>query len=110
MRCPKCGGAGGREWYQCPEYGGKPVCADCCRKCRHHDSDPRTVVTCRYGTARNMKRRDREMIRRLREMLGGEKMKQKIEDIVVGLIVAGIIVGSLLAVSAVEFAGIMAGL
>ena len=31
-------------------------------------------------------------------------MKQKIEDIVVGLIVAGIIVGSLLAVSAVEFA------
>ena len=72
MRCPKCGGAGGREWYQCPEYGGKPVCADCCRKCRHHDSDTRTVVTCRYGAARNVERRDREMIRKLREMLGGE--------------------------------------
>lgn len=37
-------------------------------------------------------------------------MKQKIEDIVIGLIVAGIIVGSLLVVSAVEFAGIAAGL
>lgn len=37
-------------------------------------------------------------------------MKKKIEDIVVGLIVAGIIIGSLLAVSAVEFAGIAAGL
>lgn len=37
-------------------------------------------------------------------------MKQKIEDLLVGLIVAGIIIGSLLVVSAVEFAGIAAGL
>lgn len=37
-------------------------------------------------------------------------MKQKIEDIVVGLVVAGIIIGSLLVVSAVEFDGVAAGL
>ena len=48
--------------------------------------------------------------RRIAQYEEEKKMKQKIEDIVVGLIVAGIIVGSLLAVSAVEFAGVAAGL
>lgn len=72
MRCPKCGGAGGREWRQCPEHGGEPVCVNCCKICSYYDPDGRSIYTCRYWLVKNREIRDQAMIRKLREMLGGE--------------------------------------
>lgn len=73
MRCPKCGESDAREWRQCPEHGGEPVCVNCCKICSYYDTDGRSIYTCRYWLVKNREIRDQEMIRKLREMLGGEE-------------------------------------
>lgn len=73
MRCPKCGKSDAREWRQCPEHGGAPVCVHCCEACPYYDPDGRSIYTCRYWLVKKREIRDQEMIRKLREMLGGEE-------------------------------------
>lgn len=73
MRCPKCGKSDAREWRQCPEHGGAPVCVHCCEACPYYDPDGRSIYTCRYWLVKNREIRDQAMIRKLREMLGGEE-------------------------------------
>lgn len=69
--CAKCGETFAKEWRQCPEHGGEPVCADCCKACEYYEPDCRSIYTCRFWIE-NREARDRKMIRQLREMLGGE--------------------------------------
>ena len=73
MRCPKCGESDAREWRQCPEHGGEPVCVNCCKICSYYDTDGRSIYTCRYWLVKNREIRDQAMIRKLRKMLGGEE-------------------------------------
>lgn len=72
MICPKCGESDAREWRQCPEHGGAPVCVHCCEVCSYYDTSGLSIYTCRYWIE-NRKARDKKMIRQLREMLGGEE-------------------------------------
>lgn len=71
MICPKCGESDAREWRQCPEHGGEPVCVRCCKACSYYDPNGMSIYTCRFWIV-NRKARDGKMIRQLREMLGGE--------------------------------------
>lgn len=73
MRCPKCGKSDAREWRQCPEHGGAPVCVHCCEACPYYDPDGRSIYTCRYWLVKNREIRDQAMIRKLRKMLEGEE-------------------------------------